>query len=47
MERGNGTGTDYTDPNSPEIDAAAWTYNGPDILRGALFFNLGKIPYDQ
>ncbi len=42
---GNGTGSDYTDPNSPEIDASAWTaYNGPDILRGALFFNLTKLP---
>ncbi len=41
---GNGLGADYTDPNSPEIDAATWTFNGPDILRGALFFNLAKLP---
>lgn len=42
---GNGTGSDYSDPNSPEIDASAWTaFGGPDILRAALFFNLAKLP---
>jgi hypothetical protein len=42
---GNGSGADYTDPNSPEIDASAWTaFGGPDILRAALFFNLAKLP---
>lgn len=42
---GNNSGGNYTDPNSPEIDAAAWTaYNGPDILRASFVFNLSQLP---
>ncbi|MDP4214357.1 MAG: DNRLRE domain-containing protein, partial [Bacteroidota bacterium] len=36
---------DYTDPQSPGLDAAAWSWNGlPDILRGSLSFDLSKLP---
>lgn len=41
---GNAT-LDYTDPQSPGLDAAAWNWNGlPDILRGSLKFDLSKLP---
>jgi hypothetical protein len=42
---GNNSGGNFTDPTSPEIDAAAWTVNGGAAnQRGAFIFNLALLP---
>jgi hypothetical protein len=41
---GNST-TDLSDPNAPELDAAAWTNNSaPDIIRGMFKFDFSTLP---
>ena len=42
---GNDAGANYTDPNGPEIDAAAWTSGGSAFnQRAAFIFNLAQLP---
>src|SRR6202035_1327035 len=42
---GNNSGGNYTDPNGPEIDAAAWTSNGGAFnQRAAFIFNIAQLP---
>ncbi|HVY74866.1 MAG TPA: DNRLRE domain-containing protein [Puia sp.] len=37
--------SDYTDPTTPEISAAAWTWNSlPDLLRASFKFDLSSLP---